>query len=150
METRNRKRSSEIHGGEEWTHFPHGADIGIEGKGPTVSKAFEQAAFALTAAVTNAAVNPEIALEIDCEAPNKELLFVEWLNSIIYEMSTRNMIFGRFKVGIAGNHLHGRLWGECVDRKRHEPASEPKGATFTELKVAPKKGVWTARCVVDV
>jgi len=134
-----------------WAHFPHGADIGIEGRGPTLAKAFEQAALALTAAVTGAKVNADCALEVSCEAPDRDLLFVEWLNAIIFEMATRNMLFGRFQVRLSDGRLQGKLWGEAVDRSRHEPACEPKGATYTALKVAQDdKGVWSARCVVDV
>jgi len=35
-----------------WEHFPHEADIGVRGFGATPAEAFEQAALALTAAVT--------------------------------------------------------------------------------------------------
>jgi len=134
-----------------WSHFPHSADIGIEGRGQSLSAAFEEAAMALTAAVTNAPVAPNIVLEVVCEAPNTELLFVEWLNAIIYEMATHNMLFGKFQVHIDGRRLRGKLWGEPVDHHRHQPAAEPKGATFTALRVGEDaNGVWTARCVVDV
>ena len=39
---------------------------------------------------------------------------------------------------------------EPVDLDRHHPAAEIKGATFTEIRVASKKGRWVAQCVVDV
>ena len=35
--------------------FPHGADVGVRGIGPTRASAFEQAALALTLAVTDPA-----------------------------------------------------------------------------------------------
>ena len=38
-----------------WEHFPHGADIGVRGIGATRSQAFEQAARALTAVITDPA-----------------------------------------------------------------------------------------------
>jgi tRNA nucleotidyltransferase (CCA-adding enzyme) len=76
---------------------------------------------------------------------------VEWLNAIIYEMAVRRMLFGRFSVRIADASLSGTLWGEPVDPARHEPACEPKGATYTALQVTQdEKGSWSARCVVDV
>ena len=110
-----------------------------------------QAALALTAVVTTANVAPRIAIEVNCEAPDLELLFVEWLNAIIYEMAVRNMIFGRFKVTIADTRLQGTLWGEPVDQARHAPACEPKGATYTALRVAQEAdGTWSAACIVDV
>jgi SHS2 domain-containing protein len=134
-----------------WEHFPHSADIGVAGYGATVAESFEQAAQALTAAVTHAEVKPEVRVEVQCEAPDIELLFVEWLNAIIYEMAVRRMLFGRFAVTIKGTRLEGVLWGEPVDAARHAPACEPKGATYTALKVAAdQNGVWSAACVVDV
>ena len=114
-------------------HFPHGADIGVRGIAPTREQAFEQAASALTKAVTDAAVAPEIMVEIDCAAPSDGLLLVDWLNRLIYEMAVRRMGFGRSAVTIAEGRLHGRVWGETIDPGRHAPAVEPKGATLTEL-----------------
>jgi protein archease len=137
--------------GESWSHFPHQADVGVEGHGRTLAQAFEQAALALTAAVTTEKIADEVAIEVTCEARDRELLLVEWLNAIIYEMATRNMLFSRFQVEIDGNRLRGTLWGEPVDPPRHQPATEPKGATFTELSVSrDEHGMWSARCVVDV
>jgi len=135
----------------EWEHFPHDADVGLRGWGATPAEAFEQAACALTAVVTRAEVNPKVAVRVSCEAPDLELLFVEWLNAIIYEMAVRNMLFGRFTVRIEDDRLEGTLWGEPVDVERHVPACEPKGATYTALKVAKDAdGRWSAACIVDV
>ena len=134
-----------------WEHFPHDADVGVRGRGPTPAAAFEQAALALTEVVTSAEVVPRIAVEVNCEAPDLELLFVEWLNAIIYEMAVRKMLFGRFAVRIEGGRLKGTLWGEPVDVGRHGPACEPKGATYTALRVARNAdGIWSAGCIVDV
>jgi len=134
-----------------WEHFPHDADVGLRGFGATPARAFEQAARALTAVVTQAAVEPNFVVEVRCEAPDLELLFVEWLNAVIYEMAVRRMLFGRFAVTIEDSRLTGTLWGEGVDIERHAPACEPKGATYTALKVArDPSGIWSAACVVDV
>ncbi len=135
----------------KWEHFPHDADVGVRGFGATPAEAFEQAALALTAVVTQAQVEPRVRVDVACEAPDIELLFVEWLNGIIYEMAVRGMLFGRFAVRIEGTRLAGTLWGEPVDVARHAPACEPKGATYTALKVAADdKGLWSAACIVDV
>jgi SHS2 domain-containing protein len=132
--------------------FPHGADVGVRGIGPTRTCAFEQAALALTSAVTDpASVAPQQAVEVTCEAPDDAYLLLDWLNALIYEMAVRRLVFGRFAVSIEGNRLHGWAWGEPVDRARHLPAVEPKGATLTALKVAAREdGAWVAQCVVDV
>lgn len=77
-------------------HFPHDADVGVKGFGATPAEAFEQAAQALTAVVTHTKVEPKVRIEVSCEAPDLELLFVDWLNAIIYEMAVRGMLFSRF------------------------------------------------------
>jgi SHS2 domain-containing protein len=137
--------------GAPYETFAHGADIGVRGRGPTVPAAFAQAALALTSVVTDPArVRPARAIELACDAPDLELLLFDWLNALVYEMATKRMLFARFEVAIDGTRLHGRAFGEPVDRARHEPAVEVKGATCTELRVAREDGGWVAQCVVDV
>jgi len=135
-----------------WQHFPHMADIGLQGDGATPAEAFEQVALAMTAVIADpATVQPTTAVEIDCAANHPELLLVDWLNAWIYEMATRKMLFSRFEAKLDAAGLHGIAWGELVDRTRHQPAVEVKGATYTELAVwQDADAIWHARCVVDV
>lgn len=139
-------------GQTSWEHFPHQADIGVRGIGPTKEAAFEQAGLAMTAVITNpASVVPLHAVPIICEAPDDELLLVDWLNALVYEMATRKMLFSRFAVRFNDHSLHATAWGEQVDVARHQPAVEVKGATYTELWVTQdQQGRWIAQCVVDV
>ncbi len=81
-----------------WDLLPHDADVIVRGWGPVPEAAFEQAALALTAVVTDTEVAGETSVTVTCKAENIELLLVEWLNAIIYEMAVRQMIFGRFEV----------------------------------------------------
>lgn len=135
-----------------WTHFPHMADIGVHGFGATPEEAFEQAALAMTAVITDpATVRPDTLVEVACAAPDRELLLVDWLNAWVYEMATRNMLFSRFRATLADGGLRGLGWGEALDRARHHPAVEIKGATYTGLRVwEDEDGNWHAQCVVDV
>jgi tRNA nucleotidyltransferase (CCA-adding enzyme) len=135
-----------------WEHFAHDADVGIRGYGASPAQAFEQAALALTAAVTDPAnVAARETVAITCTAPDLEILLVDWLNALVYEMATRRMCFGRFEVQIDGDRLQARAHGEPVDAAKHEPAVEVKGATYTALRVAERpRGSWLAQCVIDV
>jgi len=134
-----------------WEHFHHDADIGVCGRGTSVDAAFEQAALALTSIVTDAPVRPDQRVDVECRQGDLELLLVDWLDAVIYEMSIRKMLFGRFAVHLDGLVLHGSMWGEPVDLVRHAPACEPKGATLTELEVVQEgDALWLARCVIDV
>ena len=135
-----------------WTHFAHGADIGVRGIGMTAAAAFAEAARALFAVITDLdTITPRVGIAIACEAPDLRILLIDWLNALIYESATRKMLFSRFEVEIEGSRLTGRAWGEAVDVARHAPAVEPKGATFTALRVErTADGQWLAQCVVDV
>lgn len=134
-----------------WEHFVHGADVGIRGRGRTQAEAFAAAATALTAVVTDpGAVRPAETVDVDCAAGDPELLLVEWLDALIYAMAVRRMLFSRFEVEIADGALHARAAGEPLDRARHQPAVEVKGATLTALRVAREGDGWVAQCVVDV
>ncbi|WP_297529782.1 archease [Thiohalobacter sp.] len=136
----------------DWAHFEHGADIGIRGRGRTPAEAFAAAARALTAVVTDPdAVQVCEWVDIRCEAPDLDYLFLDWINALIYDMATSQRLFSAFEVDIQDNRLNGRAGGEPVDPARHHPAVEIKGATFTELKVTQEDdGTWIAQCVVDV
>lgn len=135
-----------------WEHFEHGADIGIRGVGPTLEQAFEQAAMAMTAVITDlGGVSAGTAVEIHCEAPDAELLFLSWINELVYQMAVRRLLFSRYQISIKEGHLSATAFGEAVDRQKHQPAVEIKGATFTELRVYRQDdGNWLAQCVVDV
>lgn len=136
-----------------WDHFTHIADQGVRGYGRTVEQAFEQTAMALTALVCDPCeVRGSDCVAIDCAAEDDlDLLLADWLNAVIYQMAVGNRLFGRFEVRIDAHGLHASAWGEAVDRTRHQPAVEPKGATYTELKVERgADGLWVAQCVIDV
>ena len=138
--------------GKHWEHFPHEADMGVRGIGASREEAFEQAALAMTAVITDPVkVIATEPIALTCRAPDDELLLVDWLNALIYEMATRKWLFSRFEVHIKDHMLTARAWGEPMDTDKHQLAVEIKGATYTALRVAhASNGEWVAQCVVDV
>jgi SHS2 domain-containing protein len=135
-----------------WEHFEHGADIGVRGIARTKAGAFEQVALATFAIMTDIGkVTPAIQVGVSCEAPDDELLLVDWLNALISESGACRMAFSRFEVRLNGTRLTARAWGEPIDVERHQPGVEVKGATYTMLGVRREEsGDWVAQCVVDV
>jgi SHS2 domain-containing protein len=126
--------------------------MGVRGHGETLGAAFEQAALALTAVITDLdRVEPREPVEIDCQAPDPEILLYDFLNTLVYEVAVGGRLFSRYEVRIEGNTLTARAWGELVDVARHQPAVEVKGATFTQLRVGQQPdGHWIAQCVLDI
>jgi SHS2 domain-containing protein len=138
--------------GARWEHFPHEADMGVRGYGATIDEAFAQAALALIAVITDpAGVDARETVAVRCDAPDRDLLLVDWLNALIFEIAANKMLFSRFEVHVDNHHLSALAWGEPIDPARHQPAVEVKGATLTALRVSKEKsGEWMAQCIVDV
>ncbi|HXY53977.1 MAG TPA: archease [Nitrospirota bacterium] len=131
--------------------FEHEADIGIRGFGNSMEEAFENAAVAMYSVMVNIdAVYPREKRTFSVSAADRELLLVEWLNALLATSDIERLIFSKFDVNIEGTMLTGAAWGETLDRDRHEPRVEVKGATYYLLSVKEENGAYTAQCVVDV
>lgn len=126
--------------------------MGVAGFGATPAEAFEQAALALTAIICDPArVRPELAVAIDCEEPDLELLFVDWLNALVYEMAVRHLIFSRFRVRLEGPGSGAKpgasRWTGSATSRRWRLRGPPNTALAVRQAA---DGTWSARCVVDV
>lgn len=131
--------------------FEHEADIGIRGTGANIGEAFANAALALYSVIVNVSrVEQKEKRSLTVSAPDLELLLVEWLNSLLSLSDIERVVFSKFEVQITGTTLAGSAWGEKLDKKRHEPGVEVKGATYHMLSVKNEADNYTAQCVVDV
>jgi SHS2 domain-containing protein len=135
----------------DYETFEHEADIGIRGFGKTMEEAFGNAAAAMYSVMVKIeAVKPAQEKTVLADAPDGELLLVEWLNALLSLSDIEHIVFSKFDVKIDGTTLKGTAWGETLDRVRHEPKVEIKGATYHLLRVKKEKDNFIAQCVVDV
>ncbi len=137
---------------ESADYFEHGADIGVIGRGATVERAFEAAARAMFAIMSErraGAAHETIAATVEFSEDDLELALVRWLNALIAAAREQRGVF--FDFGLA---REGAIWrGEARGvrwRPDDERGTEVKGATLTALAVRPAAAGWEARCVVDV
>jgi SHS2 domain-containing protein len=141
----------------KFEHFEHGADVGVRGFGATLAEAFEGTALALFALLAEdpSRVRTPVEERFEVRAAGLEELLVAYLNELISLADTRRLVFGEFEVriegdGSAGYRLFAGARGEPFDPARHEWTVQPKGATYTGLRVAQDGQRWVAQCVVDV
>ena len=135
---------------EPYTYFEHDADMGIVGRGESIAAAFEQAASAVFALMSDPArIQPQVSVAIEFEEADAELALVTWLNLLLGQARSRGLIFGRFQLRRDGANWRGTAQGEPW-RAGLERGVEVKGATLTGLALAQRDGIWEARCVVDV
>ncbi|MBI3043812.1 MAG: archease [Betaproteobacteria bacterium] len=131
-------------------YFEHDADIGVVGRGATLEEAFQSAAAATFAIMTDlASVRPDQSIALDFEEADTELALVRWLNLLLALSHERGLVFSRFWIERDGVLWRGGAAGEPW-RPGLERGVEVKGATLTMLSVSPAPGGWEARCVVDV
>ncbi|HNP51491.1 MAG TPA: archease [Nitrosomonas nitrosa] len=131
-------------------YFEHDADIGIIGQGTTIEHAFEAAAQAVFAIVTDLdALQPATLVDFTFEEDDVELALVTWLNLLLGKARELGMVFCRFHLQRQNNQWHGEALGEKW-RSDLEHGTEVKGATLTMLSVKQIGMSWEARCVVDV
>jgi SHS2 domain-containing protein len=131
-------------------YFEHDADIGVVGRGVTLEEAFESAAAATFAVMTDlSAVRPERSVTFDFEEADVEIALVRWLNMLLGLSHEQGLVFSRFWIERDGVHWRGGASGEPW-RRDLERGVEVKGATLTMLGVKESAAGWEARCVVDV
>jgi len=120
-----------------WEHFAHEADIGIRGVGPS-----KEAALALTAVMADPrSVAPKQPVHIACRGPEDDLLLVDWLNALIFDMATRRILFGRFEVRPAAGQPEATAGGETVEVSIGPPSNRkapPKGLKLNPCLCVPQ------------
>ena len=127
---------------KEFEIVDHTADVGIIAYGADIRQAFANAAKALFSLITELEdVEEVLHWDIELTATDQESLLVQWLNELIYLFDTENVIFKRFDITqLDHTKLKARIYGEKVDRAKHEIKTGVKAATYHMLKVDKDDG----------
>jgi SHS2 domain-containing protein len=137
-------------------YLDHEADVGIRGIGDSLAEAFAEGARGMFAIMADLeAIVPRESVEVICDAPDLELLFVEFLNELLFQREIGGLLLNLCEVqeprqGPEGWHLEALAWGDSLDPARHEIRTEVKAATLSGLRVFRRDGQFVAQCVVDV
>jgi len=135
---------------DQSAYFEHVADIGVIGRGSTLTDAFVSAAEATFAIMADAGrLNETLSVEIRFKESDEELALVTWLNRLLAEARVHGAVFRRFELDRDGETYTGRAYG-CTWDESIPRGTEVKGATLTALSVKQDESMWEARCVVDV
>jgi SHS2 domain-containing protein len=97
--------------------FPHDADIGVIGRGPTLEAAFVGAATAVFAIMVDpAAVQPAQAIHVGFDEAEPELALVVWLNRLLAEARAHGLALSRFRLTHRDDQWSGEAWGGALAR----------------------------------
>ena len=125
-----------------YEEIEHTADVGIRAYGKTASELFAAAAegmFSLIAAPEK--VRPTGEVEIKLSADDLPKLLVAWLSELLFLHETQKLLFATFDVRVRGTSLDAHVWGERIDKRRHELKLAIKAVTYHRLSVDVAKGV---------
>ena len=132
--------------------FEHTADLGLRIRAPDLDTLFTEAAEALFGALVENldAVQPQQLIEVQLTNDERDYLLFDWLNELLFRFDTEHVAFGRFEVQIQDGRLHGKAWGEPVDRSRHLLSHEVKAITYHGLRVEQTADGWLAEVIIDI
>ncbi|HEY7155426.1 MAG TPA: archease [Gemmataceae bacterium] len=132
--------------------FEHTADLGLRIRTADLNTLFAEAAQGLFAVLVEnlSTIAPVRELDVTIAGTDREYLMFDWLKELLYHFDAEHLLLSRFEVEVGADGLHGRAWGEPLDRSRHELAHEVKAITYHGLRVEPDAEGWLAEVIVDI
>lgn len=107
----------------------------LEATGKTLTEAFQEAASGFFSLFTDlSAVAAKDSVVIYCESSDSDWLFSDWINTLIYEIRERGMLFSKFEIHVEGINVKGKIYGEKINPSQHVLKLESlAGAAFDHL-----------------
>jgi SHS2 domain-containing protein len=132
--------------------FDHTADLGLRIRAADLNTLFAEAAEALVGALVEdpATVLASERREVKLDGSDREYLLFDWLKEILYFFDAEHYLGRRFDVVVGPDGLTGTVWGEALDRSRHELSHEVKAITYHGLRVEQTAAGWLAEVIVDI
>lgn len=127
-------------------------DVGIRAFGKDLKEVFVHAARGMYSFITDIkSVETKKALDIHIEDDSREDLLVSWLNELIFHFDTYGFIGKDISITeFTEETLTARLYGEEFDPERHERNLLIKAATYHQLSIVQKNGLWKAEVIFDI
>ncbi|HXN25185.1 MAG TPA: archease [Candidatus Dormibacteraeota bacterium] len=130
----------------------HPADIGFIAYGGTAEELFANAALALLWLTCELpAVQETVSVDVEVTGTDVESLLFAWLAEVLATADATQLVFRRATVGdICDGKVRGTLYGESLDRTRHQMKTGIKAVTMHQLRVAETPDGWRAQVFLDV
>ncbi len=132
--------------------IPHTADIGIKAYGKDLKELFRNAAYAMFDIIADLdGLKASVTQSIEVKAANSEELLVAWLNELLYNFYTKQIIFFDFQIEEQKpDFLKAKAVGRHAGENRNRLKTEIKAVTYHELKIEEKGNGLTATVIFDV
>ena len=136
-----------------YKYLDHTADAAMRVTGDTLKTLFTNAAHGLfeMIAVTDT-IDETITIDIQLTAEAVDILFVEWLDTLIFRHETEELFFKRVEIqAVSQTELSAVVHGEPTNFDKHVVYTEIKAVTYHQLSVKQTaKGDWEAQVIFDL
>ncbi len=138
--------------GSMFETFDHTADLGLRIVAADLNTLFAEAGQALFSIIVDNldAVSPSNMQTVTIAGSDREYLLFDWLRELLYRFDAEHWLFSKFEVQVGDNGLTATVWGETLDRDRHQLGHEVKAITYHALKVESTPDGWFAEVIVDI
>jgi len=134
----------------------HTTDAYIEAWGPTLERAFAQAAEAFYETMLNAQkIDPISEEHIQVDGHDKKELLYNWIEQLLIEFDIKSMVYASYQITIAPDDprsfkLRGKVRGEKYDRGKHGARTEVKGVTYHLMTIEEDAKETKVRFILDL
>lgn len=137
---------------KRYEQFSHTADIGLRVFGKDLKELFENAAFAMFDTIADLeGLKGELEESFELKARNAEELLIAWLDELLYNFYTKQIIFFKFDISqLSETAIKAGALGRLVGSNRNRLKTEIKAATYHNLKIQKTPEGYQVDIVFDV
>lgn len=134
----------------------HTTDAYIEAWGPTLERAFAQAAEGFYETMLNLEkIDPIVEDEVGVYGHDKKELLYNWLEQLLLEFDINEMVYASYDTSIALDtstqfKLRAKIRGEKYDRAKHGTKTEVKGVTYHLMTIEESEKEARVRFILDL
>ena len=134
----------------------HTTDAYIKAWGPTLERAFAQAAEGFYETMLSLEkIDPTVEAHVKAEGHDKKELLYNWLESLLLEFDIKEMVYASYDISIASDgpklfKLRAKVRGEKYDRSKHGSKTEVKGVTYHLMTIEERAKETTVRFILDL
>lgn len=140
---------------KRYDFIDHTADVAVRVYGASLKELFQSAALAMFAVLIGKKKNrPKAALRalvIEKEAETPEDLLKAWLDELLFNFSTKQLILHRIKsLECRDRAVKADVLFDAFDPEYYEARDEIKAVTYHGLKIEKVRNRWRAFIIFDV
>lgn len=134
----------------------HTADVYIRAYGRTMQEAYANAGLALFDVMTDTQKVVQTQEEsIEVEAEDQYALLYNWLEALLVNFETKDMLYSKFKIeklqeNAEGFKIKAKIWGEKFDPAKHPQKVAVKAATYHLMMVIRQQDRVVLEFVLDI